>query len=271
MRPKVKFYENPPVGVLDVESDGYTFLYCQRGRVQNNSSETPSLLTHGDVLLMPAGTSVSLWISVVQTYFYVVKFDSELFLGDREDTGRLGEFIEGIEMGDSITAKVSLPPEEIVFFESVLSKIKNDHNESSCTVSFSVMSLLSALSDILSKDNLKNLSEKYGKEGMIKYCILYVDAHCTEDITLSEMTRLSAISRAQFCKLFKQESGLSFNDYLNRKRIQRALSLIKNGEKITDVAYNCGYAEFTTFYRNFIKFTGNNPTRYKNFVVGSSK
>ena len=50
---------------------------------------------------------------------------------------------------------------------------------------------------------------------------------------------------------------------LNRKRIQRALSLIKNGEKITDVAYNCGYAEFTTFYRNFLRITGMPPADYR--------
>ena len=267
MNPKVKFYENPPIGELEVEEGGYTFLYCQRGRVQNNSCEAWSLLTHGDVLLLPEGVFASLSVSVVQTYFYIVKFDGELFSSDREDMRKLGEFIKGIESGDSITCKISLPPEEIVFFESVLSKIKDDCSESSPTVSFSVMSLLSALSDILSKEKLKNLSEKYGKEGMIKYCILYVDAHCAEDITLSEMTRLSAISRAQFCKLFKEESGLSFNDYLNRKRIQRALSLIKNGETITDVAYNCGYTEFTTFYRNFLKFTGSNPTKYRNFAI----
>ena len=77
------------------------------------------------------------------------------------------------------------------------------------------------------------------------------------------MTKRSAVSRAQFCKLFKDASGLSFNDYLNRKRIQRALALIKSGEKIADVAYACGYSEISTFYRNFRKFTIASPSGYK--------
>ena len=90
------------------------------------------------------------------------------------------------------------------------------------TVILAVMSLLSAISDILNKESLERLAEKYSKDDMIKYCILYVDAHCTEDISLSDMTKRSAVSRAQFSKLFKDASGPSFNDYLNRKRIQRA-------------------------------------------------
>ena len=269
MRPSVKFYENPPVGEIKVGEGGYTFLYCQRGRVQNNFGSHPSALTHGDVFLLPKGSKCRISVSVVQTYFYLVNFDGELFGAESEELRGLYRFLEGIKEGDAVTSKISLPPEEIVFFESILSKIKNEYPENSSTVLFSVMALFSALSDILNKDNLKNLSEKYGKEVMIKYCILYVDAHCTENISLSDMTKLSAVSRAQFCKLFKEESGLSFNDYLNRKRIQRALALIKSGEKITDVAYNCGYSEFTTFYRNFIKFTGRNPTVYRNFALNS--
>ena len=269
MSTSVKFYESPPVDELTVESEGYIFVYCQRGRIQNNFGTHPSLLTHGDVFLLPKGKNCSLSVSVVETYFYVVNFDGELLSGEREELSRLNSFLEGIKEGDAVASIISLPPEEIVFFESVLSKIKNQGPDSSATTLFSVLSLFSAISDILSKENLKNLAEKYSKEDMIKYCILYVDAHPTENISLSDMTKLSTISRAQFCKLFKAESGLSFNDYLNRKRIQRALALIKNGEKITDVAYNCGYSEFTTFYRNFIKFTGRNPTVYRNFVLNS--
>jgi two-component system response regulator YesN len=93
-----------------------------------------------------------------------------------------------------------------------------------------------------------------------RLCRIYV---CAEDISLSDMTKRSAVSRAQFCKLFKDASGLGFNDYLNRKRIQRALALIKSGEKIADVAYASGYSEISTFYHSFRKFTQASPSGYK--------
>ena len=117
--------------------------------------------------------------------------------------------------------------------------------------------------DIVEERKGMSMTERYGKESFIKYCVLYVDAHCKEDLSLEGIIRMCATSRTQFCKLFKNETGLTFNDYLNRKRIQRALALIKSGEKITDVAYMCGYSEFSTFYRNFKKFTGSQPNQYQ--------
>ena len=83
---------------------------------------------------------------------------------------------------------------------------------------------------------------------------------------LDEITKVSAMSKSVFCMLFKEKTGLSFKDYLNRKRIQKAMALIKNGEKTMNVASICGYREFSTFYRNFNKFTSTTPGKYQKSV-----
>ena len=264
MNYKVDYYENPPVGRLQLSEDGYHLCYCQRGRLLHTLDGESANLTHGDIFLLGEGKTPDVSVSVEQTVFYVITFDHRLATGDREDLLALEGFLNRLSDGKYKAAKFTLPPEEIVFFESVLSKLRYTHTpERSEAASFCILSLLSSISEMLGRESLYSLSERFDRESFIKYCVLYVDAHCVEHITLEEITRLSATSRAIFCKLFKRETGLSFSDYLNRKRIQRALALIKSGEKITDVAYMCGYTEFTTFYRNFIKFTGSVPTKYR--------
>lgn len=266
---RVDFYKAPPIGKIEFCGRGYRLCYCQRGRLLHLLDGDSATLTHGDVFLLPEDKLPELEVSVKETYFYVITFTDQLLIGERDDVAVVKNLLRSLSDEKCKAPKFVLPPEEIVFFESVLSRISstNVSEGSSASASLSILSLLASISELFSKDRLPHLSEKFGKESFIRYCVLYVDAHCTESITIDDITKLATTSRAQFCKLFKRETGLSFSDYLNRKRIQRAMALIKCGEKITDVSYMCGYSEFTTFYRNFIKFTSSSPSKYRDFIT----
>ena len=259
MKYKVRLYENPAVGKIDLSFDGYLLCYCQRGRLSNIESGVIGTLTHGDMFLLPPNSEAEIFVAVKETYFYTVLFDSALV--DESETIRA--FLLSLPEDSQIKHKLLLPPEEIVFFESVLNKIAGEQAKDSFEIGkYCILSLLSSLVKIKSLFDELKLAQSYDKESFIKYCVMYADAHCCEELSLSKIIRLSATSRTQFCKLFKKETGLTFNDYLNRKRVQRAMALIKRGEKITDIPYMCGYSEFTTFYRNFKKFTDITPSEY---------
>lgn len=114
---------------------------------------------------------------------------------------------------------------------------------------------------ITNPDNIQN--ESYTNEQMVLNCIRYIDSHFTENLNLDKITYMSALSQSTFCNCFKNITGITFNNYLNKCRINYAIVLIKKGYKISSVCTFCGYNDFVTFNRNFKKFVGTSPREYQ--------
>ncbi len=114
---------------------------------------------------------------------------------------------------------------------------------------------------ITNPDNAQNGS--YTNEQMVLNCIRYIDSHFTENLSLDKITHMSALSQSTFCSCFKNITGTTFHNYLNKCRIKYAIELLKKGYKTTSVCSFCGYNDFATFSRNFKKFVGTNPKEYK--------
>ncbi|MBQ7717835.1 MAG: AraC family transcriptional regulator, partial [Clostridia bacterium] len=59
----------------------------------------------------------------------------------------------------------------------------------------------------------------------------------------------------------KRLMGMSFTEYLNRFRINRAVYLLSTENKIpvSDVAHLCGFDSLCSFNRNFKRITGTTP------------
>ena len=68
--------------------------------------------------------------------------------------------------------------------------------------------------------------------------------------------------------LFKDETGLSVIDYINRHRISQAESMLSDQSlAIKDVAYSVGFSDQMYFSKVFKKHTGKTPTEYKRLIV----
>ena len=67
-----------------------------------------------------------------------------------------------------------------------------------------------------------------------------------------------------FCKVFKQSIGMTFTDYLNRLRIEKAKNLLANPHKhISEIAFEVGFESLSQFNRSFKRITGETPTRFR--------
>ena len=63
-------------------------------------------------------------------------------------------------------------------------------------------------------------------------------------------------------KIFKEQTGKTFKDYLNSIRLKHANKLMNNKyQKISlqNVAKLCGFSTYSTFYREYVKFFGISP------------
>ena len=86
-------------------------------------------------------------------------------------------------------------------------------------------------------------------------------------------TRLSLNDISEQCKMsctylnvnFKNETGYTFNDYLNRYRIQKAVDLLRESEyKIYEIAEMVGFSDYKYFIKVFKKYIGCSPARFIN-------
>ena len=92
----------------------------------------------------------------------------------------------------------------------------------------------------------------------------YINDHCSEDLTLDQVAKLSGFSKYHFSRLFKQFTNISFYKYLNIKRIETAEKLLIDKKlTITEAALQCGFSSLSAFIRMFKIIKGCTPTEFK--------
>lgn len=101
-------------------------------------------------------------------------------------------------------------------------------------------------------------------ESVVAKAKAYIDENYQKDISLDEVSRLVDISPYYFSKLFKQEQGENFIEYLTRIRMQNARQLLMNQNySIKEICAMCGYSDPNYFSRIFKKYEGVTPREYR--------
>jgi len=94
--------------------------------------------------------------------------------------------------------------------------------------------------------------------------ISYIHHHIADKISESEMAHLCHMRSFQFSRNFKKVLKVTFQEYLQRCRIQEACRLLKNPDStVLEVAISTGFSDQSYFCRVFKKFTGHSPSTYR--------
>ncbi len=82
-----------------------------------------------------------------------------------------------------------------------------------------------------------------------------------ETVTVEALSKHFYYSSTYIYKLFIRYLKISPKDYIVEKKLSYAKMLLLNGAKPNDVAIACGYSEYSTFYRAFVKLFKVPPTK----------
>ncbi len=92
----------------------------------------------------------------------------------------------------------------------------------------------------------------------------FIAENYSGDITLDETSRQVDISPYYFSKLFKQETGQNFIEYLTEIRLKKAKELLGHSElSIKEICVRCGYSDPNYFSRIFKKYEGVTPSEFR--------
>ena len=124
------------------------------------------------------------------------------------------------------------------------------------------------LGELLLQVSLKNKNElvnfrNTSSNTLINDVIMFLNSHITENISIDQLATKFFVSKYYLCHRFKSVTNISINEYILQKRIAIAKRLLENGVRPTAVASQCGFSEYSTFYRAFKRLTGKKPEDYK--------
>jgi len=92
----------------------------------------------------------------------------------------------------------------------------------------------------------------------------WIEKNYAEKITLSHLAEISDINEKYLCRFFREFTGFTPTDYINRLRIERACFEISvNGKSVTEAAIDCGFCDMSYFSKTFKKYKEISPKEYK--------
>ena len=93
----------------------------------------------------------------------------------------------------------------------------------------------------------------------------YRKTHFTKNINMAMVANQVSVNYTWFSEKFKEHTGVNFNEYLKRLRLEEAKRLLEKGcYKVYEVAERSGFSDVKYFMKQFREETGLSPTEWSN-------
>ncbi len=97
----------------------------------------------------------------------------------------------------------------------------------------------------------------------LKQVLEYIGEHYTEELTISQLSKLCFFSEYHFMRFFKKYTGTSCLEYIKNMRLEQAARLFSQGKSnILEVSLSSGFSNLSYFYREFKKKYGMTPKKF---------
>ena len=94
----------------------------------------------------------------------------------------------------------------------------------------------------------------------------YIDEHFTQPHRLETIARRFGVSVSYLSHEFVKYTGRSVYDYILNRRVLQAKEMIYSGVLLNEVAYRCGFSDYSSFLRCFKKMSGMSPNAYRKMI-----
>jgi AraC-like DNA-binding protein len=91
-----------------------------------------------------------------------------------------------------------------------------------------------------------------------------IDRAYAEPLDIPALAAVAHVSAAHFIRIFKSTFGETPHRYLQRRRVERAMFLLRESRRsVTDICLEVGFTSLGTFSRTFNEIVGATPTDYR--------
>ena len=98
----------------------------------------------------------------------------------------------------------------------------------------------------------------------IQQAVDYINNNFHTDVRRTAVAERTGMSLSHFSRMFRKVMGVTYQEYVNCKRIAEAKKLLSTSPRsITEIAESLGFSDQTGFGRLFKKLTGHTPSAYR--------
>ena len=92
----------------------------------------------------------------------------------------------------------------------------------------------------------------------------YIDTHIDARLTLSDLAEKCFYNPSYFSRVFKEKFGASLTEYITRKRLANATTLLSESDlSIEAICERTGFADKSSLYHAFSRYLGCSPGEYR--------
>lgn len=121
-------------------------------------------------------------------------------------------------------------------------------------------SVLILLLDVL-RDPKDMLGEEQHQNETVRMAINYINRNLDKTLTIHSIAQACNISESSLSHIFKKEMYISIHKFIVKKRLIQAHHRICAGEAATVVAMECGFGDYSGFYKQYKKAFGFSPSQ----------
>lgn len=91
-----------------------------------------------------------------------------------------------------------------------------------------------------------------------------MDRDFAEPLTIGDLALVACVSESNFIRTFKAVFGETPHRYLQRRRIERAMYLLRTTDRsVTDICMSVGFSSLGSFTRTFRDIVGQSPGAFR--------
>ena len=242
--------------------DFHEILYCFESSTDK--------IKAGDLYFYPAGQQhkdnlpASSSLKLYQIYFSEELFSASVNI-EKEALFILGQ-IKIYVRKQNLVGLSRIGTERLTkLFESMLWEFNRRYRGYSWTIRLKLIELL--ITVVRDKKFTIPIRSEMGQplsNSHIQDVLLYLEADYMNRITIEDILQFCPLSRSHFHSLFKKETGMTFIQYLNSLRCDKAGKLlITTDDTILDISLKTGFNNLSHFCHTFKDVTGIPPARYR--------
>ncbi len=231
----------------------FEIYYLREGEVQYFIEDAVYTLKEGDLVIIPPNTlhkTLNFRSTVRRRVLFYINMDYLKSFG---------------ELDFKFLKKVSVFRDSNIYqiqyiFNALVAEYQGENNE------LLIKALLCELLVLLDrkKEITDKITENSPSSKRLSEVISFINKNYGNEITLSSTAKHFFIHPTYLSRIFKDDTGLSFSDYLRKFRIKKSVELLwATNKNITEIAFDVGFNSTNHFCKTFRAVMGLSPLQYR--------